>query len=186
MYSENSYGGEKEPTAVWNNRVKENIHPAMQNLTPITPTDELRMYANDTDITEMIGNLSWKNSIYELATIMSFDIAKSDATYLKDLMYTPQVGDIIRMVTNAEIFRGVITKADDGDKNSNKYTIADLGWYLNKTSQTYQFKNISAANAIKEICNDLSISIVMLPELTANIKQIYFDKTVSDLSLIHI
>ena len=181
MYSENSYGGEKEPTAVWNNRVKENIHPAMQNLTPITPTDELRMYANDTDITEMIGNLSWKNSIYELATTMSFDIAKSDATYLKDLMYTPQVGDIIRMVTNAEIFRGVITKADDGDKNSNKYTIADLGWYLNKTSQTYQFKNISAANAIKEICNDLSISIVMLPELTANIKQIYFDKTVSDI-----
>ena len=181
MYSENSYGGEKEPTAVWNNRVKENIHPAMQNLTPITPTDELRMYANDTDITEMIGNLSWKNSIYELATTMSFDIAKSDATYLKDLMYTPQVGDIIRMVTNAEIFRGVIIKADDGDKNSNKYTIADLGWYLNKTSQTYQFKNISAANAIKEICNDLSISIVMLPELTANIKQIYFDKTVSDI-----
>lgn len=54
MYSENSYGGEKEPTAVWNNRVKENIHPAMQNLTPITPTDELRIYANDTDITEMI------------------------------------------------------------------------------------------------------------------------------------
>ena len=181
MYSENSYGGEKEPTAVWNNRVKENIHPAMQNLTPITPTDELRMYANDTDITEMIGNLSWKNSIYELATTMSFDIAKTDAAYLKDLMYTPQVGDIIRMVTNAEIFRGVITKADDGDKNSNKYTIADLGWYLNKTSQTYQFKNISAANAIKEICNDLSVSIVMLPELTANIKQIYFDKTVSDI-----
>mgnify|MGYP000175854429 FL=1 len=48
----------------------------MQNLTPITPTDELRIYANDTDITEMIGNLSWKNSIYELATTMSFDIAK--------------------------------------------------------------------------------------------------------------
>ena len=88
MYSENSYGGEKEPTAVWNNRVKENIHPAMQNLTPITPTDELKMYANDTDITEMIGNLSWKNSIYELATTMSFDIAKTDAAYLKDLMYT--------------------------------------------------------------------------------------------------
>ena len=70
---------------------------------------------------------------------------------------------------------------DDGDTNSNKYTIVDLGWYLNKTSQTYQFKNISAANAIKEICNDLSISIAMLPELTTNIKQIYFDKTVSDI-----
>lgn len=32
MYSENSYGdGEKEPTAVWNNRSKENIHARMAN-----------------------------------------------------------------------------------------------------------------------------------------------------------
>lgn len=182
MYSENSYGdGEKEPIAVWNNRSKENIHARMANISPIASTGEMAMYANDVGITKMIGNLSWKNSIYELATTMSFDVAKTDAAYLRDLMYIPQVGDIVRMVTNTEIFRGVITKVDDGDENSNKYTIVDLGWYLNKTSQTYQFKNISAADAIKEICNDLSISIAMLPELTTNIKQIYFDKTVSDI-----
>lgn len=81
----------------------------------------------------MIGNLSWKNSIYELATTMSFDIAKSDATYLKDLMYTPQGRRYYQNGNQCRVFRGVITKADDGDKNSNKYTIADLGWYLNKT-----------------------------------------------------
>lgn len=182
MYSENSYGdGEKEPTAVWNNRSKENIHARMANISPIASTGELAMYANDVDITKMIGNLSWKNSIYELAITMSFDVAKTDAAYLRDLMYIPQVGDIVRMVTNTEIFRGVITKVDDGDTNSNQYTIVDLGWYMNKTSQTYQFRNISAADAIKEICNDLSIPIAMLPELTTNIKQIYFDKTVSDI-----
>ena len=182
MYSENSYGdSSKEASAVWNNRVKENIHPQMQNLAPIAPTDELRLYANDVDITRMAGSLSWKNSIYELATTMSFDVAKTDAAYLRDLMYTPQVGDIVRMITNIEIFRGVIIKVDDGDIDLNKYTIVDLGWYLNKTSQTYQFKNISASDAIKEICSDLSISIAMLPELPTIIKQIYFDKTVSDI-----
>lgn len=182
MYSENSYGeGEKEGTVVWNNRVKENIQPRMQNLAPIAPADTLMLYANDTDITKMVGNLSWKNSIYELATTMSFEVAKTDAAYLKDLMYTPQVGDIIRMITNTEIFRGVITKVDDGDADKNKYTIVDIGWYLNKTSQTYQFKNISASDAIKEICADLSIEIAMLPELGTNIKQIYFDKTISDI-----
>lgn len=140
MYSENSYSDSSNASVVWNNRVKENIHPRMQSLAPIAPTGQLTLYANDTDITKIAGNLAWKNIIYELATTMSFEVAKTDAAYLKDLMYIPQVGDIIRMVTNVEIFRGVITKADDGDKNKNKYTVVDLGWYLNKTSQTYQFK----------------------------------------------
>lgn len=181
MYSENPYSDNSNASVVWNNRVKENIHPRMQSLAPIAPTGQLTLYANDTDITKIAGNLAWKNSIYELATTMFFEVAKTDAAYLKDLMYTPQVGDIVRMVTNTEIFRGVITKVDDGDENSNKYTVVDLGWYLNKTSQTYQFKNIFVSDAIREICDDLSISIAMLPELNVNINQIYFDKTISDI-----
>ncbi len=178
MYSENAYEN-TEPVVVWNNRVKENIHQKLQSAVTMPPTDEPAIYANGTDITKIVGNLSWKNSIYELSTTMSFEAAKSDAAYLKDLIYTPQVGDILQYVTNGEIFRGVIIKVDDGDKDSNKYSAVDLGWYLNKTSQTYQFKNITAADAIRELCDDLSINIVMLPELTANINQIYFDKTIS-------
>ena len=181
MYSANAYGDEKEAVVVWNNRVKENIHKRLQDLPPIPPQEKLTLFANGKDITEIAGNLAWKNSLYELATSMSFETAKTDAAYLKDLIYVPQVGDIIRMATNAEIFRGVITEVDDGDKDSNKYTIHDLGWYLNKTTQTYQFKNITAADAIKELCDDLVISLVMLPELTTNINQIYFDKTISSI-----
>ena len=180
MYSENSYGDSaKEGTVVWNNRVKESIHAAMENLAPIPPQETLMLYCGETDITGMIGNLTWKNSIYELATTMSFGIAKSDGAYIKELLYVPKAGEIIRMVTNTEIFRGVITKVDDSNPNENKYTVVDLGWYLNKTSQTYQFKNITAKDAITEICNDLSIKIAMLPELSTVIKQIYFDKTIS-------
>ena len=59
--------------------------------------------------------------------------------------------------------------------------MVDLGWYLNKTSQTYQSKTIFVSDAIREICDDLSISIAMLPELNVNINQIYFDKTISDI-----
>ncbi len=47
-------------------------------------------------------------------------------------MYTPQVGDIVRMVTNTEIFRGVITKVDDGDENSNKYTVVLDLWLVSE------------------------------------------------------
>ena len=136
MYSENAYSDtEKEPTVVWNNRVKEDINPTVQNAAAIPSTGELAIYANGVDITKIAGSLSWKNSIYELATTMSFDVAKSDAAYLTDLMYTPKIGDIVQLVTNVEIFRGVVNKVDDGNKDCNKYSVVDLGWYMNKTSQ---------------------------------------------------
>lgn len=182
MYSENSYSEEnKEPVVVWNNRTAENIHSAMQSVAEIEPTGELELYANGNRITHIVGNLTWRNSLYELSTVMTFETPKSDAEYLKELIYVPQVGDIVQQVTNGEIFRGVIKDVDDGDMNVNKYTAVDLGWYLNKTKQTYQFKNISASNAIKELCADLSIPISTLPELNATIDDIYFDKTVSDI-----
>lgn len=66
-------------------------------------------------------------------------------------------------------------------KYKNKYTAVDMGWYLNKTSQTYQFKDISVDNAIREICSDLSIPIDVISELSAVITHIYFDKSVSDI-----
>lgn len=182
MYSENSYSEEnKEPVVVWNNRTAETIHSRLANTDTIEPTGDLELYANGNRITNIIGSLTWRNSLYELSTVMSFETPKSDAAYLKDLIYVPRVGDIVQQVTNGEIFRGVIKDVDDGDMNVNKYTAVDLGWYLNKTKQTYQFKNISAADAIKELCADLSIPISTLPELNATIDDIYFDKTVSDI-----
>lgn len=182
MYSENSYSEEnKEPVVVWNNRTAETIHSRLANTDTIEPTGDLELYANGNRITNIIGSLTWRNSLYELSTVMTFETPKSDAAYLKELIYFPQVGDIIQQVTNGEIFRGVIKDVDDGDMNVNKYTAVDLGWYLNKTKQTYQFKNISASDVIKELCADLSIPISTLPELNATIDDIYFDKTVSDI-----
>lgn len=182
MYSENSYSAENaEPVVIWNNRIAENIHTGVQNAAAVEPTGELELYANGNRITNITGNLSWNNSIYELSTTMTFETPKTDGAYLKELIYVPQVGDIVQQVTNAEIFRGVVKDVDDGDINVNKYTVVDLGWYLNKTKQTYQFKNITAADAVRELCADLSVNIVMLPELDTVIDEIYFDKTVSDI-----
>lgn len=182
LYSENSYTSEdKEPTVVWNNRRKENINTRLQDLAPIEANGELAIYVNGHNITKYLGGLAWDNSIRELSTKLSFETPKTDAAYLKDLIYVPGCGDIIRMVTNTEVFRGIIISVDDGNKTVNKYSAVDLGWYLNKTSQTYQFKNITAKNAITEICEDLSIPIAMLPELDTLINQIYFDRKISEI-----
>lgn len=179
-YSENAYEN-TEKQVIWNNRHPENIHKILNSLMPIKAKGDLCIYINDFDVTRMLGDLSWKNSVDELATTMSFNIAKTDAQYLKDLMYVPEVGEIVRMVIDTEVFTGVILSIDDGDKYVNKYTAADLGWYLNKTKQTYQFNKISALQAIKELCSDLSIPIDTIPDLTTIVDYIFFSETVSDI-----
>ena len=179
-YSENAYEN-TEPTVIWNNRQPENIHKILTSLKPIKATGELSVYINDVNVVRMMGDWSWSNSTGELSTTMSFSIGKSDAQYLKDLLYVPDAGDIVRVVIDEEEFTGVILSVDDSDQYVNKYTAADLGWYLNKTKQTYQFKNITATQAIKELCEDLSIPIDSIPDLTTNVNYIFFSQTPSEI-----
>lgn len=182
MYSANSYtDGETEPTVVWNNRKKEVLQPRIANAAAIPPSGELKLYIEGNDVTDYMGALSWKNATAELATTMSFKTAKTDAEYISPWVYVPQVGDLVQLVTNAEVFRGVIISIDDGNKDYSSCTAADMGWYLNKTKQTYQFKNITAGAAIEEICGDLNIPIDILPSLTLKINKIYFDSAVSEI-----
>jgi hypothetical protein len=139
----------------------------------------MKIYADGIDITAAVGNLSWQNTIYELATTMSFDIAKSEMKYVN--IYLPKEGSIIRMHTNVEVFRGIVLTVDDGDKNINSYTVADFGWYLNKSKETYQFNAMPAWKAIHKVCSDFNIDIDSIPNLTAEITKIYFDKTISEI-----
>lgn len=131
------------------------------------------------DITGFVGGLSWQNTIDELATKVNFETAKSDTKYVNT--YTPQIGSIVSLVTNIEIFEGIIIAVDDGDMDINKYTACDFGWYLNKSKETYQFNNMAAYKAIMKICADFGIPIDTIPELTTEIQQIYADKAVSDI-----
>lgn len=57
------------------------IQKKLINLTDIPSNGTLAVYAGDTDITKNIGGVSWKNSIYELATTISFETAKTDNAY---------------------------------------------------------------------------------------------------------
>lgn len=139
----------------------------------------MNIYADGINITSAVGNLSWQNTISELATTMSFEIAKSDAQHTD--IYLPSEGSIIQMHTNEEIFRGIVLTVDDGSKTSNKYTITDFGWYLNKSSETYQFNNMPAYKAIHKVCSDFNIDIDSVPDLATKITKIYFDKTISEL-----
>ena len=136
-------------------------------------------YAGGNDITKYVGNLSWQNTIDELATTVSFEVAKSDTKYIN--LYTPKPGDIINLYTNVEILRGIIVSVDDGSEFVNKYTACDFGWYLNKSTETYQFNKMTAYKAIRKICEDSNIPIDNIPMLETQITKIYADKVLSDI-----
>lgn len=126
-----------------------------------------KLIVGGNDITSYVGNLSWQNSIDELATKMSFEIAKSDTNYVNT--YAPHIGDIVNFCTNIEIFRGIVIAVDDGDKFKNKHTVTDFGWYLNKSKETYQFNNMNAKKAVIRLCSDFNIPIDSMPELNTSI-----------------
>ena len=162
---------------------KISIHPTIFKQTPMQcdrHNGGLTVLCNDIDISSYVGDISWQNTKDTLATLFNFSVPKAgDMKYIN--MYKPQEGDIIRYSGGTqEDFRGVIIEVDDGDNYVNKYVAGDVGQYLNKTSDTYQFTAMRADDCIKKICGDLCIPIVMIPELPLLITQIYVDKAVSD------
>jgi len=142
-------------------------------------SDNFYIYADGVDITGYAGNVSWQNTVDELATSVSFEVAKTDTKYLN--FYAPNEGSIVSIKTFEEIFKGIVIAVDDGSLTVNKYTVCDFGWYLNKSSETYQFNKMNAKKAIMKICNDYGVPIDTIPELNTEITQLYLDKVLSDI-----
>lgn len=156
------------------------IHPKLFSLSPVTPTGGLYILAGGHDISRYTCDISWNNAKESLSTVFEFSVPKPDGMKYINL-YTPSIGDVFRYSgANGEYFRGIIKDVDDGGAKLNKYTAVDAGWYLNESADTYQFTDMRADECLKKICSDLCIPVIMMPELTTLITQIYIDKPISD------
>jgi len=141
----------------------------------------MQLYADGIEITETAGGLSWQNSIDEISTTMTFSIGK-DLSSRWTSTYLPKEGSIVSYFTaNGEMFRGIVLSVDDGDTMLNVYTVADYGFYLKKSKETYQFNSISANSAIEQMCSDFGTPIDSLCDIGYTIKKIYMDKTIYDI-----
>ena len=86
---------------------------------------DFQIIADGIDITAYAGNISWQNTLDELATSLSFEVAKTDTKYLN--FYAPVEGSIVSIMTGWEIYKGIIISVDDGSETVNKYTSCDFG-----------------------------------------------------------
>lgn len=131
------------------------------------------------DISDIAGNINWKDSIESLGMEFDFSVAASDEKYFTKFVI--EVGDMVLFRKEYEIFRGIIVNKTVSETTAQNFKAYDFCWYLNKSKLIKQFNGINAAEAIKQICNELNIKIGNITNMRANINHIYYDKTAADI-----
>ncbi|QOR36649.1 hypothetical protein IMX26_07540 [Clostridium sp. 'deep sea'] len=133
------------------------------------------------DITNIIGNLSWSNSINSLGTKLSFDTARNPKDKYLNVFDSVEVGSFIVLTNNNnEIFRGIVV-TEDIEQYKKAFSCLDFAFYLNQNKIIKQFKAISVSNAITQLCNSYSIPIGKVCNIATLITNIYNEKSLAEI-----
>jgi hypothetical protein len=133
-----------------------------------------------TNITPVIGSISWKSNLDELGDEISFSIAYNDDRYHPQNVCN--LGDLLILKNgDYEITRAIIVEENKSGRDPIGYIAYDYAFYLNKSTAIYQFNDISADQAIKKICSDFNIPIGNMDSIPAKVNKIFNGKKVSDI-----
>lgn len=113
------------------------------------------------DFTDICGKLSLRSTDSEISEELSFTIK---GKFLQE-------DDIISLYENEnKVFEGIVITADI-DENTTSVNVYDMGWYLNKNEDIYQFNNI-VSKCITQICNDHGVPIGNIVSIPVQFKKI--------------
>lgn len=133
-----------------------------------------------TNITPLVGTISWRSNSDELGDEISFDIAFNDANFFPS---NPcDLGDMVMLKNNGvEITRAIIESEQSTGRNPISYTAFDFAFYLNKSNAVYQFNKMAADQCIKKVLGNFGIPIGNIVSIPVPITKIYPDDLVSDI-----
>ncbi|WP_353096243.1 hypothetical protein [Tissierella praeacuta] len=133
------------------------------------------------NITNLCGNLSWKDSIDTLGMELNVDVARNtDDKHMKsyDLV---EVGDKIVLLNNGkELFRGIIVDLGT-ERYSKPVTAFDYAFYLNQSRTIIQFNKVRADEAIKQLCSKFNVLIGNITSISTVVTKIYKEDTIADI-----
>lgn len=133
-----------------------------------------------TNITPMLGTLTWRSNMAELGDELNFSIAFNDTNYFP--VNPCDIGDMVVLLNNGkEITRAIIVDEVKSGTSPIAYIGFDYAFYLNKSTAVYQFKKLSADACIKKILKDFNVPIGKITSIPKPISQIYNDKKVSEI-----
>ncbi|WDV47127.1 hypothetical protein PV797_05345 [Clostridiaceae bacterium M8S5] len=132
-----------------------------------------------TDMTPLVGNVSWRSNINELGDQLNFDIAFNDDRYFP--VIPVKVGSVIILKNEQEIFRGIVVSSQRSGRGAISYTCFDYAFYLNKSKEIYQFNKTPAKDAIQKILSDFKIPIGKIAPISTVIDKIYNNMAISEI-----
>lgn len=133
------------------------------------------------DITSLSGNITLSDSLDTLGAAFNFDIARNfnDSNFATSEIV--ETGDVIEFKNKGEIvFIGVIISIGI-EKFKKSIKCLDPSFYLNKNKLIKQFKNISASDVIKNMCNQIGVKTGDIDNISTSITKIYKNKTVAEI-----
>lgn len=132
------------------------------------------------NITPMVGNLQWSESIENLGIELSCDCMRNiEDKFMKNYDIVELGDSVILTSDDREIFRGIIVSLDI-EKYIKKISALDYAFYLNQSSVVKQYNGISASSAIRRLCNEFNVPIGKIVDIPVSIKKIYNKETVSE------
>ena len=123
------------------------------------------------DITKLVENLSWNESLDTVGVSLSFSVPDTQDRYISH--HNIVAGDII-IVSNddGELIRAVVVSVSrDYPKRSIK--AYDFGFYLNKNDLVIQFKNKSVSECLKELFSKVGVSVGSICDMPAKVDSVY-------------
>lgn len=123
------------------------------------------------DITDLVGELTWSESIDTVGMSLSFEVPDTEERYVPRLLI--MAGDIV----NVENDEGDVTEAIvvSVTRNYPKRQVKayDYGFYLNKNDTVIQFMNVSVTEALSQLFKSLNIPIGSICDMPAKVKGVY-------------
>src|SRR5690625_6737873 len=97
---------------------------------------------NTRNITNISGNISWKDSIDTQGMELNFDVGRNVIDKYMRRYDLVEIGNgIVLLNNNKELFRGIITDLDT-NMYSKGITAYDFAFYMNKSKTIIQFNKI--------------------------------------------
>jgi len=122
----------------------------------------------------------------EVANIISPEWSDDLETFSNPFSFSTceyyEIGSLFQIVheTGVVVLSGIITDFEQSDPNVFRYSGYDCGFYINQNEIIEQFKKIKISDAIKKLCENYSIPVGDIPEMSATVTEIFKDKKLSD------
>lgn len=139
-----------------------------------------KVIIKDKDVTDIIGNLTWRDTVDTLGVEVDFELPMNRYDKKFEFLYDITLGDPIQILNaKGEVLVQAIIVSETPNGKITSFTAYDMAWYLNKSTVIKQFKKMIGNDCVKSLCKEIGID-VEVSGLDTKIDKIYKDKAVSE------